>query len=297
MPNESKLLQFANIRNLYKNSQLIKEPIYEDFDFLILDELNLKGVKKMMPPHRRNFFTIIFLEDQRTGRININQSQLTALNNTILFQSSEHIFSFVRDENVRGVVVLFHKSFLLPFVKQPDTQFPFFKALNQNLFHLNKTELSNFKQLFHVMHTEKGDASVAKPLLLALLEKALTLYETYSSEEKFLSKKARTVRKYKNLINSSFLESREVRYYAERLNVSANYLNEIVKSETGISAKKHITARLLLEAQNLLRYSEMDIAEISYVLQFSEPTHFTKFFKKETGLTPKSFQSKSYQSS
>ena len=99
-----------------------------------------------------------------------------------------------------------------------------------------------------------------------------------------------TVRKYKDLINNSFLENRAVSFYAQQLNVTPNYLNEIVKAETGISAKRHISERLLLEAQNLLRYSDMDIAEISYALQFSEPTHFTKFFKKETGETPKSFQ-------
>lgn len=244
----------------------------------------------MMPPHRRNFYTIIFFKDQKSGQISINENQHKALNNIILFQGIEHIFSFVRDESVEGAVVLFHKAFALPFVENLEEEFPFFHVFNQNLFHLNKREQHTFEQLIQLLHEERKNQEVVKPLLTALLEKAKTLYAAYTSEEMFLSKKIRTVRKYKSLISNSFLENREVSFYADQLNVSANYLNEMVKAETGISAKRHISERVLLEAKNLLLYSGLDIAEISYALQFSEPTHFTKFFKKETGSTPKSFR-------
>ena len=244
----------------------------------------------MMPPHRRKFYTIIFLKNQKNGQISINQSKHTSLNDVVLFQGTDHIFSFLRDEGIEGTVLLFEKPFLLPLVDNLEETFPFFSVLNQNLFHLNFEEQQTFKQLIQLIHQEKGDAKVAKPLLVALLEKSRNLYSTYASEEKFLSKKMLTVRKYKSLISNSFLENKEVSFYADQLNVSSNYLNEIVKAETGISAKRHITERVLLEAKNLLLYSAMDITEISYALHFSEPTHFTKFFKKETGTTPKSFQ-------
>ena len=244
----------------------------------------------MMPPHRRQFYTIVFLKDQKGGQIRTDQSQHTALHNVVLFQGREHIFSFVRDPKIEGAVLLFKPSFLLPFVENIDERFPFFSVLNQNLFHLNLSEKDVFEKIILLMLEERASAEVIKPLLVALLERSNLLYSHYTSEEKFLSRKMLTVRKYKDLINNSFLENRAVSFYAQQLNVTPNYLNEIVKAETGISAKRHISERLLLEAQNLLRYSDMDIAEISYALQFSEPTHFTKFFKKETGETPKSFQ-------
>lgn len=283
------MLLFNKISDLYTASSVKRLPNDEAFDILLFNELGAE-VKKMMPPHRRGFLTIIFMKDQKSGQISSNQNKHVALSNALLFQGTEHIFSFVRDENVEGVVLLFNKSFLLPFIENLDIKFPFFSVLNQNLFHLNSKERQFFEQLFSLIYDQSAKASIVKPLLVALLEKSLQLYLTYSSEEQFLTKKMLTVRKYKNLINNSFLEKKEVRYYADQLNVSANYLNEIIKSETGISAKRHITERLLLEAKNLLLYSEMDIAEISHILQFSEPTHFTKFFKKETGLTPKNYQ-------
>ena len=227
---------------------------------------------------------------EKEGKISINQNTHTTLSNTILFQGKEHIFSFVRDDKVEGLVVLFQPDFLLPLVENLELEFPFFSPLHQNLFHLNASEKDSFERLFHLIGEEQRHAAVIKPILLALLEKSKALYATYSKEEKFLSKKSLLVRKYKNLIANYFIDHKKVRFYADQLNISANYLNEVVKSETGISAKKHISDRVLLEAKNLLLYSEMDIAEISHLLQFSEPTHFTKFFKKETGVTPKSFQ-------
>ena len=283
--------QFNDILELYRASSLQTMPIHEGFDILHLQELGGE-VKKMMPPHRRGFYTVIFMKDQKEGQVSINQNTHTALNNTLFFQGKEHIFSFVRDEQVEGMVLLFSQSFLLPLVHNVELSFPFFSLLHQNLFHLNASERRSFERLFHCIDEEKKNTEVIKALLLAILEKSKQLYATYAKEEKFLSKKARLTRKYKHLITNYFMEHKEVSFYAEKLNLSANYLNEVVKSETGITAKKHISDRVLLEAKNLLLYSEMDIAEISHLLRFSEPTHFTKFFKKETGQTPKSFQIK-----
>lgn len=281
--------RYSSIADLLSASNTERKPVNEDFDAFLFHELGAEAIK-MMPPHRREFYTIILLKDQKGGQISINQSQHQALQNIILFQGVEHVFSFVRDDRVEGAVLLFKRSFLLPHIHDLEESFPFFHVLHQNLFHLNFSEQQAFEQLFQLIAEEKSHLSVVRPLLTALLEKAKNLYHTYASEEGYLSRKMRTVRKYKSLISNAFLEHREVSYYAEQLHVSANYLNEIVKAETGISAKRHITERILLEAKNLLSYSELNIAEISHALQFSEPTHFTKFFKKETGLTPKSFQ-------
>ena len=287
--NPKALIQYESISDLLKSSNSDRRPASAEFDIFHFHELG-GDVKKMMPPHRRKFCTMILLKNQKSGQISINQSKHTSLHHVLLFQGVEHIFSFVRDEEVEGTILMFNASFLLPYIDNLDETFPFFSVLHQNLFPLTRQDRKSFQQLIQLIHEEKSDADVVKPLLVALLEKAKKLYAVYASEEKVLSKKMRIVRKYKSLINNLFLENKEVRFYADQLNVSANYLNEIIKAETGISAKRHISERVLLEAKNLLLYSGLGITEISYVLGFSEPTHFTKFFKKETGTTPKSFQ-------
>ena len=278
-----------NITELYTFANLQRKPICNDFDLIHFHQLG-QSTRAMMPPHRRNFHTIILFKDQKTGQISINHQKHQTLTNTILFQGTSHLFSFVRAPKVEGTIVLFSKSFLLPYITDTTLHFPFFNILNHNLFHLNTQEQEAFQQILATLDAEKHHTSVIKPLLIALLEKSTLLYNTYHKEEQFLSKKTQLVRRYKNLINNHFITHKTVDYYASLLHITPNYLNEVVKSETGVSAKKHITERVLLEAQNLLLYAPLDISEISHLLQFSEPTHFSKFFKKETGLTPKAYQ-------
>lgn len=283
------MIDYKNISDLLSSSQSERTPVSEEFDIFYFHELD-KGTKKMMPPHRRNFYTVLFMKDQKDGKVSINQSKYTRLNDTLLFQGKEHVFSFVRDENIQGGIIMFHPSFLLPFIKNIEAEFPYFNILNHNYFHLNNSEQVLFETLFENIIAERSSVSVAKPMLWAFLEKCKLLYNTYEKEEQFLSKKSLIIRRYKNLISNYFIDNKEVRFYAQKLNITANYLNEVVKSETGRSAKSYITERVLLEAKNLLLYSGMDISEISHILQFSEPTHFSKFFKKETGQTPGAFQ-------
>ncbi len=74
--------------------------------------------------------------------------------------------------------------------------------------------------------------------------------------------------------------------YATELNVTPDYLNRVIKSLTGKTAKEFIQARIITEAKRLLYFSEMSAKEIGYNLGFSEPANFSAFFKKNTGFSP-----------
>ncbi len=281
--------QIGQISELYAFASLPKTPDHEDFDMLYFSDLQ-RGAKKMLPPHRRSFFTIIFFEDQKSGQISINEKQHQNLTNAVLFQGQEHIFSFVRDDQVKGSILLFTPSFLLPHMTEIEFRFPFFSLLSQNLFHLSTKEQQEFSQILSVVHAEKQQKETVKYLVLALLEKCLSLYQTYSKEEKYVSRKYLLVRQFKQLVNNYFHTEKQVDFYATQLNVTANHLSEVIKSQTNKTAKRHIMDRVLLEAKNLLNYTDMDATEIAYALNFSEATHFNRFFKKETQTTPRIFR-------
>jgi len=285
----SKIKQIEQIDELYAFASLNRQPLHKDFDTLYFSDFR-RDAKKMLPPHRRNFFTIIFFEDQQRGQIRINETRHTNLAHAILFQGQEHIFSFVREENVKGIVLLFKPSFLLPQIKETEFQYPLFSLLNQNLFHLSQQEYLAFNQLFSVIHAEKHNKEVAKYLLLSILEKSLLLFQAYTQEAQYISKKYHLTRQFKHLVNNYFQSEKQVDFYAKQLNITANYLNDVVKSQTNRTAKRHILDRTLLESKNLLCYTDMDIAEIAHALNFSETTHFNRFFKKETQITPKTYR-------
>ncbi|MEL7121218.1 MAG: helix-turn-helix domain-containing protein [Bacteroidota bacterium] len=125
---------------------------------------------------------------------------------------------------------------------------------------------------------------------MSLLEKCLILLQTYAKEEQYISKKYHLTRQFKHLVNNYFQTEKQVDFYSQKLNITSNHLNDVVKSQTNKTAKRHILDRTLLESKNLLRYTDIDIAEIAYSLNFSETTHFNRFFKKETQTTPKSYR-------
>ncbi|MFY0631867.1 MAG: AraC family transcriptional regulator [Flavobacteriaceae bacterium] len=74
------------------------------------------------------------------------------------------------------------------------------------------------------------------------------------------------------------------------LNMSANYLSDLLKIETGKSAKDHIHEYIIDKAKNRLLISESSISEIAYGLGFNYPQHFSKLFKNKTGMSPSVFR-------
>ena len=102
----------------------------------------------------------------------------------------------------------------------------------------------------------------------------------------------------KNKIADSFLlavekgirTSRQVEYYADELNMSAKYLYAVVKEVTGKTPTEWINEYTLTEAKIMLKNSDTSIQNISYDLGFATPSHFGKFFREKTGMTPKEFR-------
>jgi AraC-like DNA-binding protein len=78
----------------------------------------------------------------------------------------------------------------------------------------------------------------------------------------------------------------DVKYFASALNLSSNYLSDLLKRYTGKSTQEHIHLQLTDKAKTLLCGSNKSISEIAYELGFEHPSHFTKIFKTKTGKSP-----------
>lgn len=83
---------------------------------------------------------------------------------------------------------------------------------------------------------------------------------------------------------------RTAKAYADQLAIHVNYLNRVVKEDTGLTTTKLISNRLVLEAKLLLKQTDWTISEIATCLGFEEVAHFSNFFKKHTTLSPNSFR-------
>jgi len=81
-----------------------------------------------------------------------------------------------------------------------------------------------------------------------------------------------------------------VSYLAEKVNLSPNYLSDLLKKETGMNAQDHIHYHLIEEAKRILLTTNQSVSEIAYSLGFEYPQYFSKLFKRKTGNTPQEFR-------
>lgn len=93
-----------------------------------------------------------------------------------------------------------------------------------------------------------------------------------------------------SLIQDNCARHRDLAYYADKLNISIKYLSSVVKSTTGKSPSKWIEDYTILKAKQMLSAPGITVSQVSYSLGFASQSDFGKYFKKITGMTPKSFQ-------
>ena len=105
-----------------------------------------------------------------------------------------------------------------------------------------------------------------------------------------LSRADAQVEQLRRLIDEHFRKERLISFYAEKLAMTADRLNDHVKRATGVTAGHLIRQRVLTEAKRQLVFTNQAIHEIAYDLAFSDPSHFTRFFRKQTGTTPQAFR-------
>ncbi len=99
-----------------------------------------------------------------------------------------------------------------------------------------------------------------------------------------------TVARLRALVDEYFRSEHQLGFYAEKLGMTVDRLNDHVKRATGVTAGHLIRQRLLTEAKRQLVFTAQPIQNIAQELAFSDPSHFARFFRKHTGTTPHEFR-------
>ena len=190
--------------------------------------------------------------------------------------------------------ILFSEAFiesLLP-LQSVQKQFPFLDYQGVPFFQLDDAEAEEIDTFFLKIDSEikQRKASLKQSIQLyinLILIAANRSYLRQNLSQKLDKTKDNTLlTRYKKLVSQHFITKRHVSDYAQLLTVTPNHLNKIIKEQTGKTASDFITDMLLMEAKALLKHTELSISEIAYQLDFTDPSHFNKFFKKETQQTP-----------
>jgi AraC family transcriptional activator of pobA len=248
-----------------------------------------KGVRKTEPHKHNNYFEIVYLS-AGNGHHLIDYQQHEVKPPVIFFIRREQIHGFDLHQDVEpvGFVLIVKKPFIDASV-DGELKALFSKASSHTCLYLNQTD--TIQQLFELLvkENETGSLPVIEGLLKALLAKVL---ESALPVSKSISaKKTDLYQIYLDLLSTDKPVKNQVAHYAALLNTTPQNLNAICRKAAGQTAADILAAFIISEAKRLLLYTNNTVAETAFALDFKDTSHFIKYFKRFTGLTPQAYRS------
>jgi len=151
---------------------------------------------------------------------------------------------------------------------------------------------SLFRQIAQEYHGKENSRFMAMQALLRLA--FVWIIRQQLSEKASVpvanDRDATRIRRFKNIIEENFTNGLTIKEYASQLGISSAQLNNICRAKVGKTALQIVHERLILEVKRNLVYNSLTISEIAYNLGFSDPAYFTRFFSKQTGISPKQYR-------
>lgn len=264
---------------------------------LLIDVLDLDYIKpgiRKAPVHRESFYCIIFITEG-CEEVAVNGNKRTVRCGNVVCSRPGEVWSWQSDPTLEGLVLIFEGDFLLSFFNDPHflDRFAYLQTNRTSPFlHLGESLNERLRSLLEQMKTEIDDsAEKDQHILRAMLYEALVLLnraERVSDNRQPMNdiSVSRYVDGFIRAVAAEYMMRHDVKYYADKLCITPNYLNKIVRQTLGTTAKAYIHGRLFSEAERLLSYTTLSVAEIAYQLHFDSPSHFVRFFKKQAGTTP-----------
>lgn len=272
---------------VYKSSLRIADE--EDFFNMKWLDLNIESLEKIEAPHRHDYFSMYMLIAGETTQF-IDFQEYTVQANALIMMRPEQIHFHVNASNAKLLQIKFREQFLIGLINRNN----WLDIFNNDVIKLDKDTMAGFMRFVDLMDKENQEDFKSKEIVSkvfsALLDKISIHLKKIDSGE---SKRNKSIYKdFKRLLERNSLDEAKVSEYAKRLFVSAGHLNDVVKEVTGKNAKTIINEQRILEAKRLLYWTTTPIREVAYKTGFDDPTYFTRFFKKHTGMLPSEFQRK-----
>lgn len=290
------------ISDLYKTLGL---PFKQEIDFTVMSIPEIHPqIPFKSPKLRADYFSFILTKDG-CGTYFLDENEFPYNSKTFYFTNPGHLKSYELFEAKEALIITLTEKFLHENVHLEIFQeFPFLLAEIVPPKKLSENEFEEFEILYKQILTEFEKNSVFKNKILGSLFTVLLIkikenfWSDYDPIEEG-TKNSKIVQSFKHMLEIKFreiLESEEnqgklqVQDLAKELNMHPNYLNSVIKSKTGKTVNDWISKRTLSVAKSLLINTSYSSKEISYKLGFSEPTHFSRFFKKHTQISPNKYR-------
>lgn len=248
---------------------------------------------------------LILLKDLECGTLKYGRSVYDYHRGTMLFVAPGQAMGSDDDgqcHQPKGWIVAFHPEFLQgTYMAKAIKEYSYFSYNANEALHLSGHERKIIvESMIHIKEElqhpiDKHSKSLIIDKLKLLLDYCVRFYDRqFITRESFNSD---VISRFEELLDGYFASSvpaengsPTVQYCADKLNMSANYLSDLLRKETGMSALRHIQQKMVNVAKDRIVGSQKTISEISYDLGFTYPQHFSRWFKKMTGTPPNEYR-------
>lgn len=217
-------------------------------------------------------------------------SQLILIPNGILFKIPELVI------NNKLYIIAFSSDLLLNSnINVFKIRYHFLSAQNFIVISIKPEDIPFLKRIFKLIHTiqKTNNPKFQKDIFIFglnfLAEKSTSFH--IQIDVKYKHYESIILNFYKAL-RQNYKKEHHIKFYADTLSITSNYLSKIIKQFTGKTTKYFIDEVIITEAKILLCNTNLNISEIAEELQFSSDSAFTIFFKKHTSVSPTAYRSK-----
>lgn len=249
-----------------------------------------KNIRKTTPHKHSNYFEIIYLS-KGSGYHAIDDIQFRIEPPVLFFVRKEQVHHWELQSEPEGYVLIIKNSFVR---NSLDKELELLIARLSTQSALRITSPASIDALFKLLTEEvKSDSDeniqVIEGLLKALLAKISMVTQPHFQQAKGTS---HTYNLFRELLLQERSLTNSVAHYARRLHITPQNLNSICRKAINRSAADVIADSIVNEAKRLLIYTDKTIGEVAYELNFKDPSHFVKYFKRQVEQTPKSYREK-----
>jgi len=247
----------------------------------------------------------IFLKDFKGCDIKYGRNYYDYQDGTLVFVAPGQLTVVETDGQVyqpKGYALVFHPDLVHgTSLARAMNDYNFFSYNSNEALHLSDRERQIVLDCFSKIEYElqQNIDKHSKKLIASNIELFLNYCDRFYDRQ-FITRdnvNKGILEKFEELLNGYFSSDKpkkiglpSVAYCAEELHLSANYFGDLIKRETGKSAKEYIHNKIIDIAKNKSLNTDKTVNEIAYELGFKYPQHFTRLFKNVTGLTPNEYR-------
>lgn len=253
---------------------------------------HLEGKQFIRDVHKHDFFILMLIEQsQGTHTIDFIEHIAGKKQLHLLFPGQVH--KWMLDSSTQAYQLMLDRPLFEAFSTSLGMSFLYYQ--NNPVVNLSDSTFQKIAQEIHAIsdelltETSHNEINLLRLHIIALLLKKEAENQSIEID---LYKNKPVLYKFRNLIDYHYKSQKTVRFYAQELNISPNYLNVLCKKHLNVPASFLIHNRVILESKRLIQASELSIKEIAFELGYEDPAYFSNFFKSHTGSSPRQFWKK-----